>query len=67
VIPHRDRCITCSDSAVEATVVAVNEQTATVDLDGRREQVGLELVDNVAAGDVLLCHAGIALERIGGR
>jgi hydrogenase maturation factor len=67
VIPHRDGCITCGDSAVEATVVAVNEQTATVDVDGRREQVGLELVDNVAAGDVLLCHAGIALERIGRR
>jgi hydrogenase maturation factor len=64
VIPRRDRCITCGDAAVAATVVAVNGQTATVDVDGHREQVGIEFVDDVTAGDVLLCHAGIALERI---
>jgi hydrogenase maturation factor len=64
MIPHRDRCITCGDAAVEATVVAVNDQTATVEVNGHREQVGTEFVDEVTAGDVLLCHAGIALERI---
>jgi hydrogenase maturation factor len=64
VIPDRDRCITCGDVAVAATVVAVNGQTATVDVDGHSAQVGIEFVDGVTAGDVLLCHAGIALERI---
>ena len=64
MIPHGDRCITCGDAAVEATVVAVDGQTATVDVDGHREQVGIEFVDEVTADDVLLCHAGIALERI---
>jgi len=59
-----DRCITCGDVAVAAKVVAVDGATAVVDAEGRREQVGIELVAPVQPGDVLLCHAGIALERI---
>jgi hydrogenase maturation factor len=59
-----DRCITCGDVAVEATVIRVEGATATVDADGSREQVAVELVEPVAAGDVLLCHAGIALEKL---
>ena len=60
-----DRCLTCGDVAVQATVLAVDGPTALVDADGRTEQVGIELVAPVEAGDVLLCHAGIALERLG--
>ena len=60
----RNHCITCSDAAVEATVVAVRGHTATVDAEGRREDVGVELVEPVVPGDVLLCHAGIALEKL---
>ena len=59
-----DRCITCGDVAVAAKVVAVDGATAVVDAEGRREQVGIELVAPVQPGDVLLCHAGIALERL---
>jgi hydrogenase expression/formation protein HypC len=58
------QCTTCGDSAVAATVLGVAGATATVDADGARERVGIELVDGVTAGDVLLCHAGIALERV---
>jgi hydrogenase maturation factor len=57
-------CITCGDTAVTATVIAVCGTTATVESDGVREQVGVELVEPVSAGDVLLCHAGIALEKL---
>jgi hydrogenase maturation factor len=60
-----DRCVTCSDEAVAAIVVEVAGVTATVEAEGGREQVGIELVRPVAPGDVLLCHAGIALEKIG--
>jgi hydrogenase maturation factor len=60
-----DRCVTCSDEAVEALVVEVAGVTATVEAEGGREQVGIELVQPVAPGDLLLCHAGIALEKIG--
>jgi hydrogenase maturation factor len=56
--------MTCGDVAVEATVIAVEGATATVDANGSREQVAVELVAPVAAGDVLLCHAGIALEKL---
>jgi hydrogenase maturation factor len=57
-------CVTCGDTAVTAAVVAVSGQTATVEVAGRREHVGIELVEPVAVGELLLCHAGIALERV---
>jgi len=60
-----ETCVTCGDVAVEATVIEVRGPTATVEVAGRREDVAVDLVEDVAAGDVLLCHAGIALERIG--
>jgi hydrogenase maturation factor len=58
------RCITCGDIAVAATVVSVDGATATVVLDGEEERVGIELVEPVEVGDVLLCHAGIALDNL---
>ena len=38
--------------------------TAVIEKDGAFEQVAIDLVEHVAIGDVLLCHAGIALERV---
>jgi hydrogenase maturation factor len=60
----RNTCLTCGDVAVEARVVAVTGDTALVELEGAREQVGIELVSPVEPGDVLLCHAGIALRKV---
>jgi hydrogenase maturation factor len=60
----RERCITCSDEAVEAQVVAVDRLTAVVRVEGREERVAVDLVPAAAPGDVLLCHAGIALEKL---
>jgi hydrogenase maturation factor len=57
-------CITCSDEAVAALVVEVDGSNATIELDGSRERVGIELVEPVEPGDMLLCHAGIALEKL---
>ncbi|MGZ4282367.1 MAG: HypC/HybG/HupF family hydrogenase formation chaperone [Gaiellaceae bacterium] len=57
-------CITCGDAAVTGTVVEVAAVTATVEVDGAREQVGIELVEPVEVGELLLCHAGIALEKV---
>ena len=59
-----ERCITCSDEAVEAEVVSVNGPDAIVRVAGEREHVAIDLVPDAAPGDLLLCHAGIALERI---
>jgi hydrogenase maturation factor len=61
---QHETCITCGDVALEALVVDVDGATATVEVDGRRESVGVELVAPVSPGELLLCHAGIALARI---
>lgn len=60
----RETCITCGDVAVTATVVEVDGDTAVVEVDGQRESVGIDLVAPVAPGEMLLCHAGIALQRV---
>jgi hydrogenase maturation factor len=59
-----DRCITCGDVAVEARVVAVRNETALIEREGLREEVAVELLEGVEVGDVLLCHAGVALEKL---
>lgn len=60
----RERCVTCSDEAVEAEVVAVHGPEAIVRVAGAHEHVAIDLVPDAAPGDLLLCHAGIALERL---
>jgi D-sedoheptulose 7-phosphate isomerase len=62
-----DACITCGDVAVRATVVALTNGTATIEKDGAREDVAIDLVERVAIGDELLCHAGVALEKVSGK
>jgi hydrogenase expression/formation protein HypC len=57
-------CSTCADEAVRARVVDVDDADAVVDVAGRRERVAIELVPDAAPGDLLLCHAGIALSRL---
>ena len=62
-------CITCSDEAVEVTVLTVD---AAQDLalcetpDGRRETIEIALVSPVRPADRLLAHAGTAIARQGG-
>ena len=59
-----DSCITCGDVAVEGEVEAVEGATATVRFREAREQVAVDLLAGVAPGDRVLCHAGVALERL---
>lgn len=61
---EHDHCVTCGDTAVTAVVVEVGAATATVAVGALRERVAIELVEPVAVGDILLCHAGIALEKL---
>jgi D-sedoheptulose 7-phosphate isomerase len=60
----QDGCITCGDVAVQARVVALRDRTAVIEKDGVHEEVAVDLVD-VGVGDVVLCHAGVALEKVG--
>lgn len=68
-------CITCGDVAVALTVLrivgqdgecqdALCQDALCQDESGRTETVAVELVGAVTAGDVLLVHAGVALERL---
>lgn len=59
-----EACITCGDTAVSARVVALTDRGAVIERGGAREEVACELVAGVAVGDVLLCHAGVALDRV---
>jgi D-sedoheptulose 7-phosphate isomerase len=59
-----DACITCGDVAVRATVVALSDGTAVIEKDGLREEVAVDLVAGVEVGDRVLCHAGVALEKV---
>jgi len=67
--PAREHCLTCGDLAVAARVVEVHGREAVVVADGGRtgERVAIDLVPDAAPGERLLCHAGIALERISER
>lgn len=60
-----DQCLTCGDVAVQARVVELAGAAATVERAGLREEIAVDLVaDQLAVGDTVLCHAGVALERI---
>jgi D-sedoheptulose 7-phosphate isomerase len=59
-----DACITCGDVAVEARVAEVRGSTAVIEKDGAREEVVTELVEDLRVGELLLCHAGVALEKL---
>lgn len=48
--------------AIPARVLSVEDEVATVDLEGTRLHVNLSLVEGVAPGDHVLIHAGFALE-----
>ena len=57
-------CLTCADEAVTARVRAVDGLEAVVVAGASSERVAIDLVPDAQPGELLLCHAGIALERV---
>jgi len=58
---HDDVCITCSDAAVQVTVIQiVGDGLAEVETGRGREEVSVALV-TAAVGDTILVHAGEAI------
>ena len=57
-----DHCITCSDEGVEMRVVEARDDGLAV-CDGG-DEVMTDLLGSVAAGDVVLVHAGVAIARV---
>ena len=64
--PPHEVCITCSDQLLRLVVDAVDEDAmiASGTIDGQPAEIGVELIDGVHPGDVLLCHGGVALQRV---
>ena len=62
---HDEVCITCSDQLLTIVVTSVDAPAgiARGTIDGSEVEVGIELIDGVTAGEVLLCHGGVALQR----
>ncbi|BCL79347.1 HypC/HybG/HupF family hydrogenase formation chaperone [Ktedonobacteria bacterium brp13] len=56
-------CITCSDAALVATVLRVEQESsvALVSVQGLTEEIDITLVDTVVAGDQVLVHGGVAV------
>ncbi len=58
-------CITCSDQLLEVVVIAVSPDGAIAQAtcDGIPCEVSVDLLDGVVAGEHLLAHGGVALQR----
>jgi len=62
---HGDVCITCSDTAVQVTVVRLLEdEMAVVDTGAGQETVSVALV-SAGVGDTILVHAREAIAVVG--
>jgi hypothetical protein len=61
-------CATCSDEALPATVLSVDADTglAVVQVHDTTEEIDITLVEDVAPGDVLLVHGGVAISAYNG-
>ena len=62
---HDEVCITCSDQLLAVLITGVDTDSgiARGTVDGSSVEVGIDLLDDVAVGEVLLCHGGVALQR----
>jgi len=62
---HDEVCITCSDQLLAMVVTGVDADSgiARGTIDGSTVEVGIDLLDGVTVGEVLLCHGGVALQR----
>ncbi len=56
-------CITCSDEALPARVLSVDQATgmARVAIGSAEEEIDVSLVDAIAPGATVLVHGGVAL------
>ncbi len=50
--------------AVPSKIVKINNQIATVDVDGVKREASLMLLDDVNTGDYVIVHAGFAISKV---
>ncbi len=63
VLDAAGHCVTCSDEALPAKVLRVDQETglALVTVQDAMEEIDITLVEGVVPGDVLLVHGGVAI------
>ena len=59
-----ETCVTCGDVAVQASIVRVEGSRGLVRTPQGEEEVDLALVDPVRPGELVLCHGGVAIDRV---
>ena len=66
VLDAEGHCVTCSDEALPVQVLRVDQETglALVTVKDSTEEVDITLVEDVAPGDMLLVHGGVAIGRL---
>lgn len=66
VLSEDGHCITCSDEALPATVLQVDQELglALISVADTIEEIDITLVENVAPGDILLVHGGVAISHL---
>jgi len=60
------RCLTCSDEMVPVRVIGLDQDAglALVEVSSQREEIDITLIEDVAVGDLLLAHGGVAIARL---
>ena len=63
VLDAEGHCITCSDEALAARVLRIDQEmgSALVEIRGEPVEVDVTLVDEVVEGSWLLVHGGVAI------
>jgi D-sedoheptulose 7-phosphate isomerase len=59
-----DVCVTCGDVAVQGSIVRLAGSTGLVRTALGEEEVDVSLIEGPRLGDLLLCHGGVAIERV---
>lgn len=50
--------------AIPSKIVAIDGDTAVIDVDGVRRKAGLMLLEDACVGDYVIVHAGYAISRL---
>ncbi len=50
--------------AIPSKIVSIDNQMATIDVDGVRRQASLMLLEDARVGDYVIVHAGFAIQKL---
>jgi hydrogenase expression/formation protein HypC len=50
--------------AVPAKIIELKDASATVEMDGLRKEISIELLEEIKVGDYVIVHVGYALSKL---